>query len=248
MDQHIEHPDGERLAAYWARPAGTGAAPVVVLCHDFPTMPRGSVASGLTFPELADRIASRVGWRALTFNFRGTGGSDGDFSIAAWLEDLRLVVNEATATPDTEGVCIVGTGLGASLALVVGAADPRVRGIAALGAPLGLRDWARDPARFLRHCRQLGAVRSERGPADLASWAAEMAAVDTIVAGAEFSPRPLLILHGTDDDNVPVDAAARLAEAHGHAELRYVVNGARRLRHDPRAVAAVLGWLDRQEG
>jgi hypothetical protein len=39
-----------------------------------------------------------------------------------------------------------------------------------------------------------------------------------------------------------------LAEAAGPcAEVRIVPNGAHRLRHDPRAIAALLGWLDRQE-
>ena len=71
MDLTIDAPDGTVLAAHWARPPSTGSMPGLVLCHDFPTPPRGSLASGLTFPELADRIASQVGWRVLTFNFRG---------------------------------------------------------------------------------------------------------------------------------------------------------------------------------
>jgi hypothetical protein len=28
--------------------------------------------------------------------------------------------------------------------------------------------------------------------------------------------------------------------------MRIVANGAHRLRHDPRAIAALLGWLDHQ--
>ncbi len=60
------------------------------------------------------------------------------------------------------------------------------------------------------------------------------------------APRPLLLLHGTDDDVVSVDDAQRIADAHGSAELRIVAHAGRRLRHDPRAVASVLGWLDRQ--
>ena len=37
-----------------------------------------------------------------------------------------------------------------------------------------------------------------------------------------------------------------LAEAHGAAELRIVAGAGHRLRHDPRAVAILLGWLDRE--
>ena len=249
MDQHLQHADGTTLASHWARPAssGTTPGPLVVVCHDFPTPPRGSVASGLTFPELADRIATQVGWQALTFNFRGTGGSEGDFSIGAWNADLRLAINTALEAPDVSGVWLLGTGVGGSLALGVGARDVRVRGIAALGAPANLNDWNRDTNRFARHCLRMGVFSSDQLPQDMGAWAREIAAVDAVASARRFSPRSLLLLHGTDDDVVSVSDAELLAHAHGHAELRIIGNAGRRLRHDPRAVASVLGWLDRQE-
>ena len=37
-----------------------------------------------------------------------------------------------------------------------------------------------------------------------------------------------------------------LADGHGEAELRIIAGAAHDLRHDPRAVAILLGWLDRQ--
>jgi uncharacterized protein len=61
-----------------------------------------------------------------------------------------------------------------------------------------------------------------------------------------MAPRPLLVLHGSDDEVVPVFDARVIADAHGEAELRIVEGGAHQLRHDPRAVAVLLGWLDRQ--
>jgi putative redox protein len=247
VDLTIEAPDGTVLAAHWARPASSGVAPGLVLCHDFPTPPRGSLASGLTFPELADRIASQAGWRVLTFNFRGTGGSHGDFSIGGWEADLRFAVDQVAADGDGGGVWIAGTGVGGALALRLGARDERVRGIAALGAPVDLRDWTRDPQRFARHCRSMGVFESESAPGDANAWAREMADVDAVVSARRFAPRPLFIVHGTDDDVVPATDAERLASAHGSAELRVIANGGRRLRHDPRAVALLLGWLDRQE-
>ncbi|MGZ4676454.1 MAG: alpha/beta hydrolase family protein [Acidimicrobiia bacterium] len=246
MELTLQHPDGTVLAAHWARPPIGGSGPGLVLVHDFPTPPRGSLASGLTFPEFADRIATSTGWRVLTFNFRGTGGSSGDFSIEGWNADLRFAVDQVAAAEDVTGVWIAGTGVGGALALGIGADDPRVRGVAALGAPVDLRDWARDPARFVRHCRAMGVFADEQGPGDVGAWAREIADVDTLESAHRFAPRPLLIVHGTDDDVVDVDDAEQLAAAHGSGEVRIVVNGGRRLRHDPRAVASLLGWLDRQ--
>ena len=245
MEERIEV-DGIALATHLARPATTASVPALVLCHDFPTPPRGSLASGLTFPELADRIARDVGWMVFTFNFRGTGGSEGDFSIGGWLADQRMGVDRLSQRDDVLGVWIAGTGVGGTLALETAAADERVRGVATLGAQATLHDWARDTGRFVDHCRRMGVLRTPGAPADPAAWAREISDVDGVEAARRLAPRPLLVLHGSDDDVAPLDDAQLLVDAHGDAELRVVQTAGRRLRHDPRAVASLLGWLDRQ--
>jgi uncharacterized protein len=236
--------DGIALAVHYARPATTAAVPALVLCHDFPTPPRGSLASGLTFPELADRIARDVGWMVFTFNFRGTGGSEGDFSVDGWLADQRVAVDLLSARDDVSGVWIAGTGAGGTLALCTAAADERVRGVATLGAQAMLRGW--DTSRFIDHCRRMGVMRTPGAPKDPTAWSKEITAIDAIAAADKLAPRPLLVLHGSDDDVAPIDDARILAEAHGAAELRVVLTAGRRIRHDPRAIASLLGWLDRQ--
>ena len=57
----------------------------------------------------------------------------------------------------------------------------------------------------------------------------------------------MLIVHGTEDKGVPVSDARLLAEAGGpSAELRLVAGAGHRLRADPRAIALLVGWLERQ--
>jgi len=65
-------------------------------------------------------------------------------------------------------------------------------------------------------------------------------------AARRFAPRPLLVMHGEDDESVPVADSRLLAETHGSAELRVIAGAGHRLRHDPRAIAVLMGWLDRQ--
>ncbi len=243
MEERFEV-DGLALAAHVARPATTASVPAVVLCHDFPTPPRGSLASGLTFPELADRIARDIGWMVFTFNFRGTGGSEGDFSVGGWLADQRMAVDWLSEREEVNGVWLVGTGAGGTLALITAAHDPRVRGVATLGAQAALRGW--DTSRFIDHCRRMGVLRTPGAPADPAAFAKEIADVDALAAARRLAPRPLLVLHGSDDDVAPLDDARLIAEAHGDAELRTVMMAGRRIRHDPRAIASLFGWLDRQ--
>ena len=56
-------------------------------------------------------------------------------------------------------------------------------------------------------------------------------------------------MHGANDEVVPVlDARALADAAHGEVELRLLPGAAHRLRHDPRAIAIMIGWLDRQQG
>ncbi len=64
-------------------------------------------------------------------------------------------------------------------------------------------------------------------------------------AASRFAPRPMLVMHGEDDDSVPTSDARQLAQAHGTAELSLLPGAGHRLRHDPRAIAILFGWLDR---
>jgi pimeloyl-ACP methyl ester carboxylesterase len=245
MDETITS-DGLQLAAHLARPAGSAARPPgVVLCHGFPSGPRGAATSAATYPELADRIARAAGWTALTFNFRGTGTSQGDFSIAGWTDDLRAAIGVLDA--DANGVWIVGVGEGGTLAVCEAARDERVRGIATLGAPIALREWTRDPTRLIAHARRIGMMSTPGYPDDPIAWGRQVTALDARDAARALAPRPLLILHGSADEVVPPSDSRALAEAAGSsAELRLVHAAGHRLRHDPRAVAMLLGWLVRQ--
>jgi putative redox protein len=55
-----------------------------------------------------------------------------------------------------------------------------------------------------------------------------------------------MIVHGTLDDVVPLSDARVLADSAVDCELRVITGAGHRLRHDPRAVAVLLGWMERQ--
>jgi putative redox protein len=248
VDETFES-DGLRLGAHVARPNGSGPSPGVVLCHGFPSGPRGAATSAATYPELADRIARDAGWTALAFNLRGTGTSEGDISVDGWLHDQRAAVGALAEREDVTGVWIAGIAEGGTFAMCEAADDARVGGVATLGAPASLRDWSRDPARLLDHTRRVGMVRTAGFPPDPAAWGRELATLDARAAAPRLRPRPLLALQGSADDMIAIDDARALCDAVGEsAELRIVHAAGHRLRHDPRAVAVLLGWLDRQAG
>lgn len=249
MDYTLES-GGFRLSAHLTSPAATPSLsetlrPGVVLCHGFPVRGREAPASGKSFPELADRIGFEMGWTALTINFRGCGQSQGDFSLSGWMDDIAAAVKHLHDI-GVNAVWVAGFGTGGAVALCEGARNPLVRGVAAVSSPADFQDWARHPRRLVEHSRSVGVIKTRGFPVDFDGWAGEFRAFTAESAAARLAPRPLLVLHGEVDDLVPTWDARAVADAHGDAELRVISGGGHELRHDPRAVAILLGWLSRQ--
>jgi len=241
--------DGSLLSAHLARPpmrADVTSVPAVVLAHGYPSDVHTAAMAAAALPELADRIAAEMGWLALAVGLRGCGGSEGSFSLRNWLNDLLASVDHLEATEPVSGVWLGGFGTGGALAICAGAQHRSVRGVAALGAPADFDDWASHPRRLLEHAREVGMIAEPTFPSSFDTWSRELRDLRAVAAAPELAPRPLLIVHGSDDDLVPAFDARVLVDAHGSAELRIVNGAGHRLRHDPRAVAVLLGWLDRQ--
>ncbi|MEZ5143560.1 MAG: alpha/beta hydrolase [Acidimicrobiales bacterium] len=141
---------------------------------------------------------------------------------------------------------LAGFGTGGAVAVCAAAQEPSVMGVAAVAAPADFDDWAGHPRRLLQHAREVGAMPDPSFPPAFDRWARELREIRAVAGVQQLAPRPLLVLHGSEDDAVPVFDARVLADAHGEADLRIIEGGPHQLRHDPRAVAVLLGWLDRQ--
>lgn len=217
----------------------------LLICHGFPVRGREAPASGKSFPELVDRIASELGWLVLTMNFRGCGLSGGDFSLGGWLDDVSAGVEHLNQL-GVDGVWLAGFGTGGALCVAEGARNAAVRGVAVVSTPADFDDWARNPRRLLLHAREVGVIRDPDFPPAFDRWAAQLKEVSPVKAAAQFAPRPLLVLHGENDDLVSSIDARVIADAHGSAELRIIAGAGHELRHDPRAIAIFVGWLSRQ--
>lgn len=235
-----------RLAAYVANPpVNEVQSPVLVLCHGYPSGALGAQLTGRSFPALADRIANE-GWRVITFTFRGCGASTGEFSLGGWLNDLLAVIDSAATFGENRGVWLAGFGTGGGLCISAAAQRQQVVGVAVLGAPADYTDWSKHPRRLLQHAREIGVITDPAFPSALDQWTRQLRDIRPVDDAALVAPRSLLVLHGSDDESVPSFDARVLSDSHGSAELRIISGAAHDLRHDPRAVAILLGWLDRQ--
>src|SRR4051794_3391918 len=220
--------------------------PGLVLAHHFHTGAGGAAATAETYPELADRIATELGWYVLAFTCRGAGASEGQFSLGGWLTDIGAAISYVRGMPDVSGVWVAGFGTGAALSICAGARDARVQGVAEMGGPADFDDWAGQPRRLLEYSREVGLVTDPRFPVSFEAWSRELRAIRPVACVQQLRPRPLLVVHGTDDDTVPDFDARVVSDAHGSAEMRIIAGAGHHLRDDPRAVAVLLGWLDRE--
>jgi hypothetical protein len=85
----------------------------------------------------AAKAACQAGLPTLRFNFRGVGKSTGSFSHGIGeREDVTAALDYLGARFPAVPVCLIGFSFGASVALRVGANDPRVVALVGLGIPV----------------------------------------------------------------------------------------------------------------
>jgi putative redox protein len=118
--------------------------------------------------------------------------------------------------------------------------------VACFGSPATFTDWV-NGAGMIEFARRVGVIHSPGFPPDQKEWGKAFTTLRPDEAAAKLASRPVLVVHGADDEEVPVADGRRLAEFAGsRAELRVLPGAGHRLRGDPRAVALLAGWLERQ--
>ncbi|MXW42476.1 MAG: alpha/beta fold hydrolase [Acidimicrobiia bacterium] len=243
--------DGLELLGHLALPEthSVRVLPGVVFCPAFPSQTNGGAQVAKMIYPLADRVAQDMEWAALVPNYRGCGDNEGDFSVQGWVDDVASAVEYMDERSEVEGVWLAGFGMGGALAAQVAKRDLRVRGVACLGTPVDLSHWDYGSSGVVAYARSLGII-SERGyPAtaeELVAWAKPAKDLRVDRCAAEIAPRPMLVMHGEEDKEVPALDARAIAEAHGGSGLRIISGAGHRLHADPRCIAILLGWLDSQ--
>ena len=225
-------------------PDAAGERPAVVICHGF----KGFMEWGF-FPHLAALLAER-GFVAVRFNLSGAGMLPGDELVtdvdafrentySRELADLQAVLAAAgeTIAPgrvDRRRVGLFGHSRGGGAALLA-AASPhwreRVGALVTWAAIADVDRFTPEQKEDWRRAGELPVVNARTGQ-ELALGRALLDDVEErraeldLLAAAAARRAPWLIVHGAEDESVPVEEAHRLAGRAGGEKELLVIPGA----------------------
>jgi alpha/beta superfamily hydrolase len=144
----VSFPSGELfLEGVLAIPEGAGPFPAVIVCHPHPLY-GGSMDNNVVY-SLSEAL-TQASFVAFKFNFRGVGGSQGEFGQGIGeQEDVEAAISfiNTAKKVDSKRIGLAGYSAGAGFALPVGLNDVRIKALAAISPPLPMFDFD-----FLKGC------------------------------------------------------------------------------------------------
>jgi len=197
--------------------------------------PRGTVIfchgrAGSKAPDLIYVSQFREhGFNVLLFDFRAHGESDGDKSSLVYYERYDLLAAITYLQKRGIGkVGLVGFSMGAAVAVATAPLSEAVRAVVADSAFAELRTI------LVTHLQQRGFPQPlASGLTALIIWAAGLRLgcylpdADPVRWVGQIAPRPLLLIHGQEDQEIPVSDALRLYQAAGKPKDLWIVASAR---------------------
>lgn len=219
--------------------------PVVIVCHG---LAGGKEGNGRAI-EMAIELGQR-GWSTFLFDFSGVGESEGVFknlTLSGQIDDLTSAINWCLSQGFTQ-IITQGRSFGGSTVLGQAAGDKRVSGVCTWAAPADL-------SRLV-----LGFVeKSQSNSKDILTFQKDTEVVylkrdflddlenhDLEACSALISPRPLLVIHGTEDLSVPFREAEMIYSAAGEPKKLALIEGADHqfTRHYQQVWELFFNWLD----
>lgn len=225
---------------------GAGPHPTVVLCHGLPGNEKSL--------DLAQAMR-RAGWTVITFNYRGSWGSPGDYRFAQNLEDAHAVLafardpaNAEKLRVDPKRLVIMGHSMGGWVTALTAAEDRGLLGAAMISAA-NLGAFGKAPR------DQLAAGMKANGQEALAGTSPEIMADELIAKGDAFDflkaapalTNTSLFILSSDDGLAPgTDALAANIRDSGGTKLRTLHVATDHSWSDARVrlQTEVLGWLE----
>ena len=135
------------LEGILAIPGGAGPFPAVIVCHPHPLY--GGSMDNNVVNSLSETL-TQASLASFKFNFRGVGGSQGEFGQGIGEQkDVEAAISFISTVKevDSKRIGLAGYSAGAGFAFPVGFNDDRITALAAVSPPLPMFDFD-----FLKSC------------------------------------------------------------------------------------------------
>src|SRR6185437_6022520 len=187
------------------------------------------------------QMLAEWGYAALRFDFRGCGESEGKRANTICLEQVEdtsaaLSFLQTRAEIDPARIAVVGSSFGAAVAVYTGGVDNRVAAVISSGG------WGNGEKKFRKQHESDAAWKKftemmARGKAERAGGKSMMV------------PRPLLLLHSSNDSVTPTEQSIGLFEHAGKSTTElHLLNDVDHFmfsEENTRVIALIREWLDK---
>ena len=194
---------------------------------------------------LAEGLAE-TGISALRFSFSGNGESEGEFTDSTITKEVADLGTILDALEDYK-ICYVGHSMGGAVGVLRAAVDERIEVLVSLAGMVHTNEFAQ---------REFGDVTPDKGfmwdepdcPLSQ-TYVDDMTSIDSVAKQASKFGGPWLLVHGTDDDIVPIqDSIDILQYANEPTELLELPGVDHVFSGDgsPLMVEKVVAWIDQK--
>lgn len=239
MVTEICNAQGERLD-YTYHHGRQGAGEIVLIGH--------GVTGNKDRPfvvALAEALA-RAGVPTIRFSFSGNGASQGKFSectISKEVEDIGAVIDAV----QSRQVCYIGHSMGGAVGVLRAARDSRIKALVSLAGMVYTKAFAE---------REFGMVKPDGGfmwddtncPLSR-RFMEDMTAIDNVLDSAPKIKVPWLLVHGVDDDVVPLQDSLDIFERANEPKKLVKLPGSNHVfagEHTAPMIQEVVNWVKMQ--
>ena len=235
MREEIVNRAGERLDYTFLK--GDGARLIVVLGH--------GVTGNKDRPFLvllADKLAA-AGIATLRFSFSGNGESGGRFvdsTISKEVDDLGCILDAL----DGYEICYGGHSMGGAVGVIRASDDDRIRYLISLAGMVHTKAFAE--REFGEETPDEGTMWDDPDCPLSRAYMDDLSTIDSVVERGARIAVPWLLVHGSEDDVVPIQDSRDIFAGAPEPKQLVVIDGADHVFNDeaaPQMVAAVLQWV-----
>ena len=239
--------DGVQLSAELEKPESHDKSPLVILLHGFTS------AKGRPHNILAAAAMREAGYATLRFDLYGHGESGGEFrnhTLYKWISNTMAVIDYARELGYMDLYLSGHSQGGLVAALAAGMEADRIKGLI-LRAPAFMIPQAARNGSLLGYTFDPEHLPDSMTVIKGLELDGNYIRVAQTIHAEEAADRykgPVLILHGDEDDTVPLEDSRRMAERYQNCELAVISGETHHFDQHPDQMKKIIkNWMEKQK-